>query len=121
VTRRPCAQRIAEHLIRRACRHLPGDTRDERYREWTAEIPAILHDRAIRPSLLRSAHALSYAIGILRSTHRLPGPAGLPPQETRQPAIFPRPAAGPVTPITGARPAGPHPPLPGSPAAAAAG
>jgi hypothetical protein len=91
VTGRPRAQRIAEHLIRRACRHLPGDTRDERYQEWTAELPAILHDRDIRPALLRSAHALSYAIGIFRSTRHLGGTADISPRDTRQPAIFPRP------------------------------
>jgi hypothetical protein len=91
VTRRPPAQRIAEHLIRRACRHLPGDTRDERYREWTAELAAILHDPDIRFAPLRSAHALSYAVGISRSTRHLHGTAGIPPRDTRQPAIFPRP------------------------------
>lgn len=39
VTSHPRGQRIAEHLIRRGCRHLPADTRDERYREWKAELP----------------------------------------------------------------------------------
>ena len=58
VTRRPPAQRIAEHLIRRACRRLPGDTRDERYREWAAELPAILHDHDVqRPDPAHSPHA----------------------------------------------------------------
>lgn len=91
MTRRPPAQRIAEHLIRRACRHLSGDTRDERYREWTAELPAILHDHDIRAPILRSAHTLSYAIGIFRSTRHLRGSADIYPGDTRQPAIFPRP------------------------------
>jgi hypothetical protein len=65
---RPLAQRIAEHLIRRACRYLPDDTRDERNREWAAELPAILHDPDIRFAPLRSARALSYAAGTFRST-----------------------------------------------------
>ena len=91
MSRRPPAQRIAEHLIRRACRHLPGDTRDERCREWTAELPAILHDRDVRVPILRSARTLSYAIGIVRSTRHPRGTAGIYPRDTRQPAIFPRP------------------------------
>ena len=59
LTRRPLAQRIAEHLIRRACRYLPGEIRDERSREWAAELPAILHDPGIRfapPALSPRAH-----------------------------------------------------------------
>jgi len=40
--------RLGESLVRRACRHLPGPTRDDRYREWAAELPAILHDPEIR-------------------------------------------------------------------------
>ena len=33
--------RIGEYLVRRACRPLPPDVREERYREWAAELPAI--------------------------------------------------------------------------------
>jgi hypothetical protein len=40
--------RTGEYLVRRACRRLPPDIRDDRYREWTAELPAILHDPQIR-------------------------------------------------------------------------
>jgi hypothetical protein len=72
MTSRPRAQRLAEHLIRRACRRLPGDTRDDRYREWAAELPAILHDPDIRFRLHRSARALLYAADHTRSTRRLP-------------------------------------------------
>src|SRR5580693_4561661 len=36
--------RLGESLVHRACRRLPGPTRDDRYREWAAELPAILHD-----------------------------------------------------------------------------
>jgi hypothetical protein len=90
VTSRPPAQRIAEHLLRRACRRLPGDIRDERYREWAAELPAIIHDPGIRVAFLRSARALRYTLGIARSTRHLPA-AGASPRGTRQAAIFPRP------------------------------
>jgi hypothetical protein len=68
-------QRLAEHLIRRACRHLPDDARDERYREWTAELPAILHDPDIRPQARRTARALLYAADHTRGASRLPGSA----------------------------------------------
>lgn len=68
------ARRLAGHLIRRACRRLPEDIRDDRYREWTAELPAILHDPDIRFRLHRSARALRYAAGHTR-TARLSQPA----------------------------------------------
>jgi hypothetical protein len=72
MTSRHHAQRLAEHLIRRACRHLPDDTRDDRYREWAAELPAILRDPDIRFRLNRSARALLYAADHHRGTRRLP-------------------------------------------------
>jgi hypothetical protein len=78
MTSRPHGQRLAEHLIRRACRNLPDDTRDDRYREWAAELPAILHDPDIHFALLRSARALLYAADHTRSTRRLPGTATKP-------------------------------------------
>jgi hypothetical protein len=31
--------RLGESMVRRACRHLPGPTRDDRYREWAASCP----------------------------------------------------------------------------------
>jgi peptide/nickel transport system permease protein len=79
-------QRLAERLIRRACRHLAAETRDERYREWTAELPAILHDPGIRPAPRRAVRALLYAADHTRTARKLPaatqprpkpGPAGL--------------------------------------------
>jgi hypothetical protein len=91
VTGRPHAQRIAEHLIRRACRRLPGDVRDERYREWAAELPAIVGDPDVRYAFLRTARMLRYAAGVARSTRRLPQAVGAPAWGERQPAIFPRP------------------------------
>jgi hypothetical protein len=63
--------RLAEYLIGRACRRLPGDARDERCREWTAELPAILHDPAVRSPWRRTARALFFAAGISRTTRRL--------------------------------------------------
>jgi Phospholipase_D-nuclease N-terminal len=68
VTRPPRAQRAAEHLIARACQRLPGEAGDERYREWAAELPAILDDPDLRSGLLRSARALRYAAGVSRCT-----------------------------------------------------
>lgn len=86
---RPRGQRIAEHIIRRGCRHLPGDIRDERYREWAAELPAILDDPGIRLPVLRSARALSYAAGTRRTTRRLNRAAGRTRQDARQAYLAP--------------------------------
>jgi hypothetical protein len=71
MNRRPFVQRIAEYLIRCACRHLPDDIRGERCREWTSELPAILHDPAVRFAPLRSARALIFAADAARSTRSL--------------------------------------------------
>ena len=72
---RPAAQRIAELLIRAACRRLPGDVREDRRREWSAELLAILDDPGVRVAALRRARALRYAAGICRSAGRLHRPA----------------------------------------------
>lgn len=69
-------QRIAEGLIRVSCRRLPEDVRAERCREWSAELPAILHDETVRRGFMRSLRALSYAAGIAATTRRLRRPAG---------------------------------------------
>ena len=71
MSRAPAAPRIAEWLIRAACRRLPADARAERYREWTAELPAILSDRSIRPSFLRALRALAFGAGISKTTRHL--------------------------------------------------
>jgi hypothetical protein len=68
-------QRVAERLIRSACRRLPADARAERFREWTAELPAILDDESIRPSWLRGMRALAFCAGVSRATRRLSRPA----------------------------------------------
>jgi hypothetical protein len=60
--------RIGEYLVGRACRRLPRGIRDERYREWAAELPAILHDRGIRLGPYRAVRMLGYAAGTLRAT-----------------------------------------------------
>jgi hypothetical protein len=64
--------RAGEHLVRRACRRLPPDLRDARFREWTAELPAILHDPAVKTALARAASMLAYAADQGRGT--APGP-----------------------------------------------
>jgi Phospholipase_D-nuclease N-terminal len=73
--RAPRTQHAAEHLIRRACRRLPGEASDERYREWAAELPAILSDpdvgSGIGARVRRSARALGYAAGVSRCARRL--------------------------------------------------
>jgi Phospholipase_D-nuclease N-terminal len=64
-------QRVAERLISAACRRLPADVRAERFREWTAELPAILDDESIGPSWLRGLRALAFCVGISRATRQL--------------------------------------------------
>jgi hypothetical protein len=58
--------RIGEYLIGRACRRLPEDIREDRYREWAAELPAILHDPQIRFASRRAAIMLGYAADTFR-------------------------------------------------------
>lgn len=53
----PGVQRLARHLIRIACLRLPGQARDDRYREWTAELHAIVHDPGTPSRARRSAAA----------------------------------------------------------------
>jgi hypothetical protein len=74
----PRVQRIAEWLIRAACRRLPADVRAERCREWAAELPAILDDQSIRPPFRRALRALSFCAGISRTARQLSrsAPAG---------------------------------------------
>jgi hypothetical protein len=71
MSRAPRAQRISEWLIHAACRRLPAGVRAERHREWAAELPAILDDQSIRPSFLRALRALTFCIGIFRTTRQL--------------------------------------------------
>ena len=73
MTGRLQAQRLAERLIRRACRYLPEDVRADRYREWTAELPAIRHDPGIGFPPRRAARAVRFAAGTIRTARRTPG------------------------------------------------
>jgi hypothetical protein len=66
-------QRLAESLIRLSCRRFPKDIRDERYREWTAELPAILDDPDIRFRVHRDVRALRFAAGHASPRLRQPG------------------------------------------------
>jgi hypothetical protein len=67
--------RAGEYLIGRSCRRLPGQIRDERYREWTAELPAILHDPGTRFAVRRAVRMLGYAADTIRGTARARGRA----------------------------------------------
>jgi hypothetical protein len=67
--------RIGEYLVGRSCRRLPPEIRDERYREWAAELPAILHDREIRLGPYRAVRMLGYAADTARVTTRTAGRA----------------------------------------------
>ena len=68
--------RIGECLVRRACRRLPRGVRQDRYEEWTAELPAILHDPQTRAAPLRAARMLAYAADTLRGTATASAAAG---------------------------------------------
>lgn len=68
--------RVGEFLVGRAARHLPAAARDERCREWAAELPVILHDPDIRPAAARAARMLWFAADTLRGAALRPGPAG---------------------------------------------
>jgi hypothetical protein len=71
--------RIGEYLVGRACQRLPRDVREDRHREWIAELPAILHDPQVKPAPWRAARMLAYAADTLRG-------ATLAPGKTRRPA-----------------------------------
>ena len=79
----PRAQWVTEWLIRAVCRRLPAEVRAERCREWTAELPAILDDQSIRPSFRRTLRALSFCVGISRTTRQLSRSARAGPQSSR--------------------------------------
>jgi F-type H+-transporting ATPase subunit b len=66
---------IGEHLVSRACRRLPEDAREERYREWVAELPAILHDPQIRFAPRRAVRMLAYAADTARGAALTPARA----------------------------------------------
>ena len=77
------AHRIGEWLIRSACRRLPADVRDERCREWAAELPAILDDQSVRQPFLRTLRALCFCIGVSRTARLLSRSARAGSRRTR--------------------------------------
>jgi hypothetical protein len=83
VSQAPRAQRTAEWLIHAACRQLPAEVRAERCREWAAELPAILDDHSIRLPFLRTMRALTFSIGISRTTRQLRRSARASSRRTR--------------------------------------
>ena len=73
--------RVGECLVGHACLRLPREIRDERYQEWAAELPAILHDPEIRLAPARALRMLCYAADTLRAAMLAPGRA------TRRPTL----------------------------------
>jgi hypothetical protein len=67
--------RLGEYLLRRACQRLPPDIRQERYREWAAELPAILQDPQTRHSPRRALRMLAYAADTVRGAAMTPARA----------------------------------------------
>jgi len=65
-------------VIRGGCQRLPDDVGSERYREWTAELSAILGDPDLRSALARTARMLRFAVGTYRSCRESPGKVGSP-------------------------------------------
>ena len=65
--------RLGEYLVGLACQQLPQDVREERYEEWAAELPAILHDPQIRLAPRRAMRMVAYAADTLRGTALAPG------------------------------------------------
>jgi hypothetical protein len=67
--------RVGEFLVGRAARHLPAAAREERCREWAAELPVILGDPEIKPAAARAARMLWFAADAVRGAALGPGPA----------------------------------------------
>ena len=64
-------QRMAERLIRASSRRLPEEERAEHHKDWSAELPAILHDASVRLPILRAVRVLRYAAGAFKTTRYL--------------------------------------------------
>jgi hypothetical protein len=62
------ALRAGEYLVARASRRLPAGIRQERCKEWAAELPVILHDRDAGPAPRRVLRMLTFAADTLRGT-----------------------------------------------------
>jgi len=65
------AERAARRLIRRACSRLPGGIREDRYREWAAELHAIVHDPQVPSRARRYARGLLDAADQNRGARQL--------------------------------------------------
>jgi len=61
-------RRAGEYLVGRACKRLPREIPEERYREWAAELAPTLRDPHTRLGAWRAALMLAYAADILRGT-----------------------------------------------------
>jgi hypothetical protein len=66
------ALRAGNYLISLACRRLPAKIRPDRYQEWAAELPAILHDPSAGPAPVRVVRMLAFAADTLRGTALAP-------------------------------------------------
>lgn len=64
------ALRAGEALVRLASRRLPPRARQQRYREWAAELPVILNDPEVRPAVRRLVRMLWFAADTLRGASR---------------------------------------------------
>ena len=83
--------RIGEYVVGRACRRLPRDIREERYREWAAELPAILHDPQVRPAadFDQATRVKEVAEGAPRASRARRGPRAEAPPLRPHPARLP--------------------------------
>jgi hypothetical protein len=61
--------------VARAARQLPAAAREDRCREWAAELPVILGDPQIKPAAARAARLLWFAADTVRGAALGPGPA----------------------------------------------
>lgn len=95
--------RAGEYLVRRSCRYLPSPIRDERYREWTAELPAILNDPDTKPAVRRAVRMLCYAADTIRGNRAGLWPRPAPPGGTHgrdvRPEHHPRPGSRGLPPL----------------------
>jgi hypothetical protein len=76
MTGRGSVLRLAQVLINEACQRLPADARQDREREWAAELAAIIDDPDIRRRWRRHLRALRFAVAQRRTVRRLTWPAG---------------------------------------------
>lgn len=61
----------ADRRLRRACESLPAGVGEEYYREWAAELPAILDDPDVKPAAVRWFCVWLFACDQTRTVRRL--------------------------------------------------